>query len=241
MAQRKQTGPDVIEGTIVTEWDCKFDSTRKGFFEGYASVFGNVDQNGDIVMAGAYADSIAKKERVPLLFNHWIDNLLGYATTFKEDDTGLRFAGRLTPGASMSDDIYAHMRAGALDGVSVGLRLQPGGAEWEGKVRKITHADLMEISMVIAPANKLARADLQTLKNELPGGFDLEEMESLADFEDYMRDACGLTRKQAKSMVARVRSIALRDADPAKAPEHKASDELLILTAAQSFFTAYAK
>ncbi|TCK37979.1 hypothetical protein B0G84_3280 [Paraburkholderia sp. BL8N3] len=203
---RKQFG-DVTHGAVTAmEW--KFDSTKQGYFEGYASVFNNVDSWGDIVLPGAFEETIGKKDQVPMLFNHFMDNLIGKAMNLKEDDIGLTFTGRLTPGASMADDIYKHMKAQVLDGVSIGYRVQPGGSDLDGKVRKLSRVDLLEISMVIAPANKLARADLSSLKSD----FDPSELESLADVETILRDA-GMTRLEAKSMVARVRDIVLRDAD----------------------------
>lgn len=204
---RKTTFGDADTGAIVAT-EIKFDSTRNGFFEGYASVFNNIDSWGDIVLPGSFTETIGKKAQVPMLFNHYMDNLIGKATNLGEDDIGLKFDGRLTPGASMADDIYRHMKAQVLDGVSIGFRIQPGGADMDGKVRKISRVDLLEISMVIAPANKLARADLTSLKSD----FDPAEMESLADVETILRDA-GMTRLEAKSMVARVRDLVLRDAD----------------------------
>ena len=35
--------------------------TREGFFEGYASLFGQKDMGGDIVMPGAFAASLEKR------------------------------------------------------------------------------------------------------------------------------------------------------------------------------------
>jgi HK97 family phage prohead protease len=204
---RKSFG-DLAHGAVISTVEFKFDATAKGNFEGYASVFNNIDSYGDIMLPGAFEQSIGKKDAVPMLFNHWMDNLIGKASSLKEDDVGLKFNGRLTPGASMANDIYAHMKADALDGVSIGYRVQPGGAEMDGKIRNLSCVDLLEISMVISPANKLARADLGSLKSD----FDPEEMESLADVEAILRDA-GMTRIEAKSMIARVRDIVLRDAD----------------------------
>jgi hypothetical protein len=172
-------------------------------------------------MPGAFEKTIARNPQVPMLFNHFMDNLIGRAVDLKENDIGLQFSGRLTPGASMADDIYQHMKAQALDGVSIGYRVQPGGAEMDGKIRKLTAIDLMEISMVIAPANKLARADLASLKSD----FDPDDMESLADVETFLRDA-GMSRVEAKSFIARVRDIALRDAGKADTSHLAAKTDL---------------
>jgi HK97 family phage prohead protease len=233
---RKQFS-DVAHGAVIATMEVKFDSTRQGNFEGYASVFNNIDSWGDIVLPGSFEESIAKKQQVPLLFNHWMDNLIGKATDMKEDDIGLKFAGRLTPGATMANDVYQHMKAQALDGVSIGYRVQLGGADMDGKVRKLSRLDLLEISMVISPANKLARADLGSLKSD----FDPDDMESLADVETFLRDA-GMSRVEAKSFIARVRDIALRDADkpdtsPAAAKSER-EEAVALATLIRSFKTA---
>jgi HK97 family phage prohead protease len=233
----RKTPGEVAHGAVISTVEVKFDSTSKGNFEGYASVFGNVDSWGDIVLPGAFEESIARKDHVPMLFNHWMDNLIGRAVDMKEDDVGLKFHGRLTPGASMATDVYHHMKAGALDGVSIGYRVQPDGAEIDGKIRKLARVDLLEISMVIAPANKLARADLASIKSD----FDPDDMESLADVESFLRDA-GMSRVEAKSFIARVRDIALRDAgksDTSTAAGKSELDESLALaTFIRSFKTA---
>jgi uncharacterized protein len=232
----RKTFGDLAHGAVINTMEVKFDSTRQGNFEGYASVFNNIDSWGDIVLPGAFEDSLAKKGQVPMLFNHFMDNLIGRATDMKEDDIGLQFHGRLTPGASMANDIYQHMKAQALDGVSIGYRVQPGGADMDGKVRKLSRLDLLEISMVIAPANKLARADLGSLKAD----FDPEEMKSLADVEAILRDA-GMTRIEAKSMLARVREIVLRDADKGDDSAIDVKTEAVEATALASFIRHFSK
>ncbi|MFM0224162.1 HK97 family phage prohead protease [Paraburkholderia dipogonis] len=232
---RKQFG-DLAYGAVINTMEVKFDTTRQGNFEGYASVFSNIDSWGDIVLPGAFEETLARKDQVPMLFNHFMDNLIGRATDMKEDDIGLQFHGRLTPGASMATDVYQHMKAQALDGVSIGYRVQPGGADMDGKVRKLSRVDLLEISMVIAPANKLARADLGSLKAD----FDPEEMKSLADVESILRDA-GMTRIEAKSMLARVREIVLRDADKGDDSASDVKTEAVEASVLASFIRDFSK
>ncbi|MBB5469365.1 hypothetical protein HDG32_005512 [Paraburkholderia sp. CI2] len=198
---RKLTG-DTDHGCVLSTVEFKFDSTAKGSFEGYASVFSNIDSYGDMMLPGAFEETIAKRDQVPMLFNHWMDNLIGKASNLKEDDIGLKFTGRLTPGATMANDTYQHMKAGALDGVSIGYRVQPGGADMDGKIRTLSRVDLLEISMVISPANKSARANLGSLKSD----FDPDEMKSLADVEAFLRDA-GMSRVEAKAFIAKARAI----------------------------------
>ena len=233
---RKFTG-DTDHGCVLSAVEFKFDSTAKGSFEGYASVFNNIDSYGDMILPGAFEETIAKRDQVPMLFNHWMDNLIGKATSLKEDDIGLKFNGRLTPGATMANDVYQHMKAGALDGVSIGYRVQPGGADMDGKIRTLSRVDLMEISMVISPANKSARANLGSLK----GDFDPDEMKSLADVEAFLRDA-GMSRVEAKAFVAKVRAInpcVMQDGTTATdAAKSEQEETVALATMIRSFKTA---
>lgn len=188
-------------GALVGNLEVKFDATKAGSFTGYASVFNNVDSYGDIMRGGAFAESIKTRRQVPLLFNHRMDNLLGKAVNLTEDDIGLRFDGRMTAGVQLADDTLRHIKAGALDGASIGYRIQPGGAKLDGELREITRVDLVEISMVIAPANKLARVDPASLKS----------VTSVRQLESILRDA-GLSREDARTFISSLKKSL--DSDP---------------------------
>lgn len=190
-------------GAVLVDAQMKFDATKSGAFAGYASTFGNVDSTGDIVVRGAWAESIAAKKSVPLLFNHRVDNLIGRALELKEDEIGLRFSGRLTPGVQLADDTLRHLKAGALDGVSVGYRIQPGGAVMDGEIRRITRATLLEISVVVAPANTLARVDPASLK----------EAKSEREIEALLRDA-GWSKSLACQLISAVKGLRDEPGEP---------------------------
>ena len=49
-----------------------------GEFEGWASTFGNTDHQGDRVMPGAFAKSLASGRTVPLLWMHKSDDPRSY-------------------------------------------------------------------------------------------------------------------------------------------------------------------
>src|SRR5260370_41402004 len=67
-----------------------------GELEGYASVFGNVDQGGDVVLPGAFRKTLAdwsrSKQPLPLIADHDLstDGVIGSAKQAREDVTGLR-------------------------------------------------------------------------------------------------------------------------------------------------------
>lgn len=98
-----------------------------GEFEGYGSVFGVKDSHDDVVMSGAFAASLRawsdRKALPALLWQHRMDEPIGVYTEMKEDDVGLYVRGRLL----IDDDplakrAHAHMKAGSLTGLSIGVR-----------------------------------------------------------------------------------------------------------------------
>ncbi|MDE9488166.1 HK97 family phage prohead protease, partial [Xenorhabdus bovienii] len=103
-----------------------------GEFEGYGSVFGVKDSYDDIVLPGAFENSLkqwGEKGSLPaLLWQHRMDEPIGIYTEMKEDEIGLYLKGRLL----IDDDplakrAHAHLKAGSLSGLSIGYLLK----EWE--------------------------------------------------------------------------------------------------------------
>jgi len=73
-----------------------------GIIRAYASMFGNVDSYGDVVMPGAFTKTLAEfaasGDPVPLVWSHGSSdpfNHIGYCTEIKETETGLEFTAQL--------------------------------------------------------------------------------------------------------------------------------------------------
>ncbi|OLP56663.1 hypothetical protein BJF92_11280 [Rhizobium rhizosphaerae] len=127
---------------------------------GYASVFGGIDSYRDTIVKGAYASTIKAigARGLPMLSQHDPSRVIGRWTGLAEDDRGLIVEGVLTPGHSIANDVYASLKAGHVDGLSIGFRIPPGGAsERADGVRVLKKLDLQEISIVTFPADAAAR------------------------------------------------------------------------------------
>jgi HK97 family phage prohead protease len=137
------------------------DVDSDGAFSGYASVFGKVDMAKDAVEAGAFRRSLRLKgpASVRMLFQHDPNQPIGRWTEIREDARGLFVRGRLTPGVAKSQEILRLMRAGALDGLSIGFRTVRAKKDLGTGVRRILEADLWEISIVTFPMLPEARID----------------------------------------------------------------------------------
>src|SRR5262245_14712385 len=99
-----------------------------GTFAGYASLFNTEDMGRDIVLPGAFRDSLGQRgpAGIKLLFQHKPDEPIGIWESLKEDARGLYARGRLMLDVARAREILALMRAGALDGLSIGFRAVVG-------------------------------------------------------------------------------------------------------------------
>lgn len=133
-----------------------------GAFSGYASVFGTVDMGHDLVERGAFARSLRKRgpESVRMLFQHDPNQPIGRWMEIREDERGLFVRGQLTPGVLRSQEVLRLMRAGALDGLSIGFKTVRARRDERSGVRRILEADLWEISVVTFPMQPDARVTL---------------------------------------------------------------------------------
>ncbi|WFQ81471.1 HK97 family phage prohead protease [Xenorhabdus sp. SF857] len=185
-----------------------------GEFEGYGSVFGVKDSYDDIVVSGAFANTLKQwneKGSLPaLLWQHRMDEPIGIYTEMKEDEVGLYLRGRLL----IEDDplakrAHAHMKAGSLSGLSIGYILK----DWEYDRTKeaflLKDLDLWEVSLVTFPANDEARV------SEVKSAFARGEIPSQKSIERVLRDV-GLSLTQARALMASgYRALSLRDAEQA--------------------------
>jgi HK97 family phage prohead protease len=120
--------------------------------QGYASLFWKRDLNDDVVAKGAFNKSLAANGgRVRMLHQHDGSALIGAWDVAREDDRGLFVAGRVfdfTPAAKLTQ---ALIRAGVLDGLSIGFRAQKSRRDQSGRLRVLTEIDLWEVSLVTFP------------------------------------------------------------------------------------------
>lgn len=190
----------------------KFAKGETGGFSGYASVFGGVDSYNDTIMAGAYKGVIERIKsgaaRMPKMFvNHKSYELpVGKWLEIAEDSKGLLMEGELTPGMSDAEKVKAAMQHGTIDGLSIGYGLNRDDVEMvekdDGVVRVIKNiSELYEISIVTYPADDSARVDLSSVKNAL------DLVESIKDFEDFLREAGGFSKSLATATASRAKRL----------------------------------
>lgn len=126
---------------------------ESGLVTGYASLFGAPDRNGDVVMPGAFRDTLQKRQArdVKFLFQHDAFEPIGVWLDLYEDDRGLRVVGKLVAGVERAREAFALIRAGAIDGLSIGFKTKAARRAPQKKQRQLLSLDLWEISLVTFP------------------------------------------------------------------------------------------
>ncbi|MDO1558107.1 HK97 family phage prohead protease [Brevundimonas sp. 2R-24] len=125
--------------------------------EGYASLWGRADLNGDVVQRGAFAESLARTGAagVKMLNQHDGRAVVGRWDRVEEDETGLFVSGVIEDWSNEAR-VAAHLaRAGAVDGLSIGF--QARRARREEGLRVLSEIELWEVSLVVFPMEPKAR------------------------------------------------------------------------------------
>ncbi len=180
------------------------ENQRIGEFIGYASTFGGEpDSYRDIIAPGAFQESLSRHQaagtRPAMLWQHDMQAPIGGWQSLKEDEHGLLVSGKLTLEVEKAKESYALMKDGAL-AMSIGFHIKeaepaPGGN------RLLTKIDLLEISLVAIPANP--RAVITEVKSIDPS--------NPREFERRVRDALGLSAREAKRLLSGGWSALVRD------------------------------
>jgi Escherichia/Staphylococcus phage prohead protease len=187
--------------------EVKFASDKTGVFSGYGGVTGNKDGGGDVIAKGAFRDTLRewqdKGKFPPMLLQHGggflggaMDQLpVGKYTDMEENAKGLKVEGELFAlNTERGQYIYEGMKAGSLDGLSIGYRVKEFvlGTKPTEPRRTIKSLDLVEVSIVTFPMNDKARI----------GAVKSGDIKTIREFEDFLRDVGGYSHAAAKAIAA---------------------------------------
>lgn len=179
-----------------------------GKFSGYGSVFGELDSHRDIVMPGAFEESLqndfkAKDRYVPMLWQHNMYLPIGIYPVIQEDAKGLYVEGQCNMKVQQGRECHALMEQGALTGLSIGYTTVKYDWNEETETRKLLKVNLWEVSPVTFPAGDSARAQVKSLA----------EVGTMSELEDYLRDAYGVSRKEATALASRLKAVTAGQSD----------------------------
>lgn len=190
-----------------------------GVFEGFGSVFGNVDSYKEIVAPGAFTESLAGWKAAgrlpPVLWQHRSGEPIGPYLAMEEQPIGLHVRGQLLVNdVQRAKEARALMKAKAVNGLSIGFVTREDSYDRVTGIRTLKKVDLWEVSVVTFPANPAAQ--ISSVKSAIDG------IQSYAEAEAFLREVGRLSKADATGFIARFKSLGGRSE----------SDELGALAAA---------
>jgi HK97 family phage prohead protease len=202
---------------VVHAWPLEIKHLNdKGFLSGYASVFGVSDSQRDVVMPGAFVDSIRQKQ-VHFLWQHKPDEPIGKITQLREDQHGLYLEAQLALDITKGREAYELLTKGIIDGLSIGYTVIEHEMDAARRVRLLKKLDLWEVSLVTFPANQQARVMQVKNSSQLPVVSCQREVEPLPstirEFEQFLRHH-GFSKRRAVQ-------IALKGFTPETTPDEQ--------------------
>lgn len=132
---------------------------------GFAAIFGNVDRDGDMLLRGCFAKSIADRGpeseangKILLLWQHEASNPIGKITVLREDEKGLYFEAEIDE-IETGDRAIKQLESGTLNQFSIGFSYVWEKCSWETDTDTgeeyfvVGEVKLYEISVVSIAAN----------------------------------------------------------------------------------------
>src|SRR5258708_14546120 len=163
---------------VPVEW--KAAAGGSGELDGYASVFGNVDADGDVVLPGAFKKTLAERnwstQPLPLIADHELstEGVIGSVRQAAEDTLGLRVRAGFSSTAK-AQDIRTKMIEGHLKGMSFTYQAvkHPTGQVSGKSAPLLAELKLFEVTVTPVPMNALAMASAEAAMtsasvNDLP-------------------------------------------------------------------------
>lgn len=202
------------------------DVSDDGTFYGKGAVFGNVDAGGDLILPGAMNKSIKENPKPKMLWQHDPNSVIGVWEEVKIDEKAMHVKGRILKEVKKGEEALALMKAGALDGLSIGYVTEDSERETRGKrsIRILKEITVMEVSVVTFPMNSDARVtdvkqlsgpgDVEFLLRQagVPGAF--AKLVSRFGFEGAMKRISGdpLTdntgvKEEVKDLIAKIETL----------------------------------
>lgn len=149
-----KTAPVAEVKTFETEYQIKDNGDGRRRLVGYASTFGNEDQVGDVVEAGAFTKSLTERGgKLPYLWSHDPTQPIGAIDKWSTDSKGLHTEAVMAR-SRQAEDVVGWAEDGILGGQSIGYRAIKFG--YQGSVRHLHEVSLLEVSAVVFPANVAA-------------------------------------------------------------------------------------
>ncbi len=210
------------------DFEVKFEGfgeeTDVGTAEALLSKYNHIDSIDDMVVAGAYTETIALKPIIPLLADHNMSKQIGIAELFDTQE-GLRIKMKFFLNTTLGMEKYQLVKAsnesGLPMGTSIGFRLQEcSWKEIDGRdIRILEKINLHECSITPFPCCEPCLVDSVKSKEDI----------NVREVESCLRDA-GLSKSQATKYSSLIKSELCDTADEVEqSTDEKVSDVEVIV------------
>jgi HK97 family phage prohead protease len=156
-----------------------------------------------------------------MLFQHNPSEPIGIWDQLREDARGLLARGRLMPEVARAREVLALMRAGALDGLSIGFRAVSGARDAKTGIRRLAKVDLWEISVVtfpLLPEARVAHVKARPFSLHTP---------TEREFERWLTQDAGLSRSEARAVIRHgLKGLTRQDAAAGLPPPRRLIDQI---------------
>lgn len=164
----------------------------EGTFEAIVAVFGNIDSYGDMIVKGAFGDSLAKwaasGRPIPVIYSHQWENIdahIGEVLEAKEVDKGLYVKGRVDLDEDFATKVWKRMKGGRLTQFSFAYDIEDGAwveRKEDGRDQhyyELRKLDLFEVGPCLVGANR--ETELLSVKDVLQASGDRGKLQGLHD------------------------------------------------------------
>lgn len=148
-------------------------TTETGVFTGYASVFNNVDLANDVVVPGAFAETLQSYgpngENIPCYWNHVLDDprmCIGWTLEAREDEHGLFVRVQLDLDSEVGAKAYRMLQRGLVRQMSITYIVEQETPNKDTGVWYLQKLKLFEVSVVPVAANQ--EAEILDVKADRP-------------------------------------------------------------------------
>jgi HK97 family phage prohead protease len=140
------------------------DNTQgEGLFTAVVSVFGNKDSVGDVVLPGAFTQTLtdwkASGNPIPVIWSHdWSDPFshIGYVTDAAETETGLQVTGQLDMDNPKAQQVFRLLKSGRVTQFSFAYDVEQGAfvEDENGSHYELRQLKLYEVGPTLVGANQ---------------------------------------------------------------------------------------
>lgn len=187
------------------------DDAENPGFSGHFATFLVPDNHGTVFSRRSFAKTVRERgDRIPVLFNHDPDKVIGKATELRADGKGMFFNSKIAEGTMWGREVMTLVRSGMLGGMSFAFRSvkeRPGtkedqidltqfrGAKPE-EFRFVEEVNLREITAATFPSQE--RSQITSFRSDDADEYDgiIEELRTL-----------GIEDEKIETLLANIREV----------------------------------